>query len=81
MEVFSLEEDDGNELFITQESKIDRINRESNDKGIIGDPEDFSTPCVSLVSQGKHDTPAYSDISDSEDFQIPSSQIDYSSVR
>ena len=49
------------------------VNKES--LGILPDPMDFSSPCVSLVSQPPPVATQYSDISDSEDFDIPSSQI------
>ena len=73
MEVFSLE-DDYSDIFITQSDKV--VNQEDNgideSNGLINDPMDFSSPCVSLVS-GKSDV-HYSDISDDEAFDIPSSQ-------
>ena len=72
MEVFSLEEDDCNELFITQSCSGDNnsVNSSVNDgfSGVLGDPMDFASPCSSLVNAH------YSDISD-DDFEIPSSQM------
>ena len=75
-EVFSLEDDYG-DLFITQSDNILNVDSSQNDEkeeesGILSDPFDFSSPCVSLVSNEKE--PQYSDISDAEDFDIPSSQ-------
>ena len=73
MDVFSLEDDDVSGLFLTQSS--DKSVSQVNDSVILKDPFDFSSPCVSLVSQPKPNDVLYSDISDSEDFNIPSSQI------
>ena len=68
MDLFSLEEDDDYEgLFITQSSS------NSDNSGLLGNPEDFTSPCVSLEAQKGHGA-QYSDISD-YDFDIPSSQI------
>ena len=72
MELYSLEDDDCHELFITQsDSKKD----ESGSKSILMDENDFQSPCVSLVSNSKANALGcdYEDISD-DDFQIPSSQ-------
>ena len=68
MDLFSLEDDDGNDLFITQSSNSSNGN---NSNSVIGDGSDFSSPCVSLVS--KNAAPQYEDISD-DDFEIPCSQ-------
>ena len=65
MDVFSLEEDDGNELFLTQSSNSDK--QVNPNFGILGDSSDFSSPCVSLVR------PVYEDISEDE-FEFPSTQ-------
>ena len=68
--VFSLEEDYG-DMFITQSDAV--INEGNNDKSeILLDPLDFSSPCVSLVSS--QNSMQYSDISDDDAFEIPSSQ-------
>ena len=64
MEVFSLEEDEGNDLFITQESQNDSATSVGS---ILGDGLNFSTPCFSLLDS------KYSDISEDE-FEIPCSQ-------
>ena len=73
MDVFSLEDDDGNELFITQSSNDDNA---TNGLSIIGDGNDFLSPCVSILdkSKGVSDQQHYEDISD-DDFEIPSSQV------
>ena len=77
MEVFSFEEDDGNDLFLTQRSSSDGGNvGENNNKGILGDPMDFSSPVVGVVSGTANQLGCtYEDISDEEDFQIPCSQV------
>ena len=69
MDVFSLEEDDGNDMFITLTLRDDQ-NR--NFSSILGDPMDFSSPCVSLVNR---ETPHYLDISDDEFCLFPSFQV------
>ena len=67
MEVFSLEEDDGNELFITQESKenvfeMDKSEEES--ENFLGlDTMDFQSPCSSILSKSDKYQPVCSDIS------------------
>ena len=61
-------------MFITQESSWDRNISEENK--IIADPNDFGAPLVSLVSRSQAVQPQYSDISDFEDFDILSSQMD-----
>ena len=70
MEMFSLEEDDANALFITQESRniVPLIpNFEENDGNVV-------ESCSS--NQAEHEvTTQYSDISDDDVFQIPSSQM------
>ena len=73
MELFSLEEDEGNELFITQTPS----EKKDEDKfgGILGDPMDFSSPCKSVIGEGNNTSQQYSDISDDENFDIPSSQM------
>ena len=63
MNVLSLEDDDYEGLFITQ-----------SDPKNVGS-QDFVSPCVSLVSQKSNAEPIYENISDAEDFQIPSSQM------
>ena len=70
MNVLSLEDDDGDCLFITQTSN-------SSDGDVNGgklcNSSDFISPCVSLVNQKESAMNNYSDISD-DDFEIPSSQ-------
>ena len=69
MEMFSLEEEDCNGLFITQQSKDDSsvVLRNENEVG-------NSNGCEGSV----HDeAPHYSDISDEEDFEIPCSQMEF----
>ena len=76
-EVFSLEDDYG-DIFITQSDKVlHEDNSDKSDVEILPDPMDFSSPCVSLVS--KHNDAQYSDISDDDMFEIPSSQTTTSS--
>ena len=66
MEVFSLE-DEGNDLFITQQDKI------VENSGILNDGMDFQSPCSGIVT-GAIDA-KYSDISDFEsDVDVPSLQ-------
>ena len=72
MELFSLEEDDARALFITQTPSVQ--NDGSNLVGLLGDPKDFSSPCKSMVGKSKNNMMEFLDISDEEDFQIPSSQ-------
>ena len=72
MDVFSLEDDDGDNLFITQESRSDRINDQV--QPILGNSTDFQSPCVSLTSQISNTSAVYEDISDDDAFEIPSSQ-------
>ena len=73
MEVFSLEDDDYGDMFITQSAGVSDNN--SQKSVIIGGPMDFMSPCSSLVSDDNVATNQYSDISDAEDFDIPSSQV------
>ena len=73
MEVFFLEEEDSNEMFLTQVSQEDK-NCDDN-RSIFGDGMDFQSPCVSLRRDANFNlmSSQYDDISD-EDFEIPSSQ-------
>ena len=70
--MFSLEDDDANELFITQESKenlLDKLqeSEKSDLSGLLGiDSMDFASQCSSL-RQGVQ--MHYSDISDDEAFE------------
>ena len=70
MEVFSLEDDECSQLFITQTSKENDEGKLGN-SGIILDPMDFSSPCVSVVNK---ELMQYSDISDDDFDMIPCSQ-------
>ena len=69
MDVFSLEEDDGDEIFITQSSQqssqVDEV--ENVNSPILGDASDLRKSLVSLLDS------KYSDIFD-DDFEIPCSQ-------
>ena len=71
--VFSLEDDDCNDLFITQEAKSDEnlVNEMAKSDGeydsFLGvEAMDFASPCVSVV-QGLDSV--YPDISEAEDFE------------
>ena len=74
--MFSLE-DDYHDMFITQSDAVinDGVSQKSE---ILPDPLDFNSPCVSLVSS--QNSMQYSDISDDEVFEIPSSQKHQSAV-
>ena len=69
MEIFSLEDDDASDLFITQTPSENK--NEVVKMGIIDDPMDFTSPCKSLVGDVGQ---KYSDISDDDDVLIPCSQ-------
>ena len=73
MDVFSLEEDDCEGLFITQSGSNNPGN--SYGSALVSDIRDFSSPCASLVNQVRGENVVYSDISDEDDFQLPSSQV------
>ena len=71
MEVFSLEDDGCNELFITQESKQKEECNVSENVGESGeflgiDPFDFQSPCTSVHKSEATYQPQYSDVSDEE---------------
>ena len=71
MEVMSLEEDDYEAMFITQSDKV--LNQE--DVGISqesGKSDEFE---FGLNIQSEEVLPVYSDISDVDDFEIQSSQV------
>ena len=70
MDVFSLEEDNGNSLFITQESHNVDGNLPNFD--ICGGSADGD---LNAMEMNEIDTMQFSDILDVEDFQIPSSQL------
>ena len=70
MDTFSLEDQDGIELFLTQQGRNNCAEMESNDgesdSSFLGlDADDFCSPCVSLVPNAEG-TQHYSDISDEE---------------
>ena len=77
MDTFSLEDEDVSGMFITQESTQNvsnlGINEDNEDDSIFGiASDDFSSPCVSLVSCNVNYNPEVSDISDGEvEFQKP----------
>ena len=79
MELFSLEDEECSQLFITQESKSSVSSNIGENDGKVMDsmtnflgmlPYDFTSPTKSLLIKDS----VYSDISDAEDFNIPSSQ-------
>ena len=68
MEVFSLEDDAYEQMFITQESKDDKIGvqeKDENDSFLGMDVMDFS-PSPSFVVRNDEAKPHYSDISEDE---------------
>ena len=70
MATFSLE-DDGNDLFITQEDS--GYQNESVFGSVLGDKNDFQSPCHSVLDSV---IPQYLDISDDDfAYEIPSSQM------
>ena len=73
MDVFSLEDEDYSQMFITQSSpkRVDLV----DSSPILGDGNDFSSPLVSLVPKRNEELPQYSDISDDDFIDLPSSQI------
>ena len=68
MDHFSLEDDEYNDIFITQTPKAQMVN--DVNVGILSNGTDFLSPLVGLVSGM---APLYSDISEDE-FEFPSSQ-------
>ena len=71
MEVFSLEEEEGNDLFVTQQprevvySVSNHQEKDESEGSFLGlDVSDFASPCVSLVKP--NEAMEYSDISDAE---------------
>ena len=76
MNVFSLEDDDCPELFITQTPSTNGGG--ANLLGLLDNPMDFQSPCASILDRKENVTdPKYSDISDDEMFHIPSSQRNF----
>ena len=70
MDVFSLEEDDTNGLFLTQQPKVDKVETYNFDMG--GDLLEIDSVGISQ-SEDYATEMAFEDISD-DDFQMPSSQ-------
>ena len=79
--MFSLEDDDYGDMFITQtprnvENSDVNLDNSSDDVLLLGvEANDFSSQCTSIVKPLRD--PQYSDISDTDDladFDIPSSQ-------
>ena len=70
MDIFSLE-DDGNEMFITQEDS--GIQNDSQIGSILGDENDFQSPCRGVFDVGGM---LYSDISDEDsNYEMTSLQV------
>ena len=70
MDVFSLEEEEGGFLFLTQQSKKDEeleaMEESCGEEDFLGlDVMDFQSPCVSVVRE-KGYQPDFSDISDDD---------------
>ena len=76
MATFSLEEDDYNGLFVTQEANVGVDKGFYGNNGIINDPSDFQSPCASLIGNKQN---VYSDISDDDFEPFPSSQVNKTS--
>ena len=70
MDLFSLEEDDCHELFITQSSSVDE-KTDGADGEVLPD-KGFIQPVSSYL---RPDEPQYSDISDDDFMDLPSSQM------
>ena len=73
MDVFSLEEDDCSELFITQSDP--KVVQNSGESDECNNGASSSGSFMSLLMSSSSDFPQYEDISDDDDFEIPSSQI------
>ena len=73
MDVFSLEDEDYSQLFITQSSPK-RVDLADNSP-ILGNGNDFASPLVSLVPKKNEDPLHYLDISDDDFMEIPSLQV------
>ena len=78
--MFSLEDDEGNDMFITQtpstsDGNTQELNNQSGGELFLGiEVDDFQSPCSSLVSKSMKQ-PIYSDISDDDmEWEIQSSQ-------
>ena len=85
LDLFSLEDDEFSELFITQEPSVNNHEDEDKDQESIEmdnnfqfgkASNDFSSPCVSLVRRNMPELPHYSDISDDENVFEKSMDID-----
>lgn len=66
MERYSLEEDEGNDLSITQKSSSDKSD-ENITNNVSGEQTNFRSPCVSLVNLSR---PQYSDICNDDFMEI-----------
>ena len=73
MDVFSLEDEDYSQMFFTQSSpkRVDLV----DSSPILGDGNDFASPLVLLVPKRNEELPEYSDISDDDFMDLPSSQV------
>ena len=72
MDVFSLENDDFNGMFITQSDPD--VSDNGNKSQISTSGSSTSGSMLSLLTENSSDFPVYEDISD-DDFEIPPSQI------
>ena len=82
MDVFSLEEDDYNNLFITQTSKESVPEGGVQSSPILGDGNNFLSPLVSVESNGElNSLGAHSEDKSDEDFEIPPSQKNEGNTR
>ena len=72
MDVFSLEEDDGSSLFITQ--GVSKVQEETYNFDVGGDLMDLGGESLSQDPENYAHTLQVEDISD-DDFQFPSSQM------
>ena len=73
-DVFSLEDDEYNEMFITQtprESLIDKLEYSQKERNysVFSDEADFQSPVMSLVDKVRDQSSIYEDISD-DDFDM-----------
>ena len=72
MELFSLEDEYGDELFITQNPRDSNVedkefSQSDGNEGFLGvNPRNFQSPCSSLVNRVQGVRPVYEDISDDE---------------
>ena len=72
MDLYSLEDDGGEEMFITQTPRcnmldnIEMSGNEENEQFLGVNVNDFQSPCSSLVNQGDGHRAIYEDISDDD---------------